>query len=167
MQSDILNLNNQGIINDLSSYSTTIQKNVNILGTSVVNTIIDMINRANGYMDLSTKNQSVIGHIASLDSGGLLSGWGSQGKLAMLHEKEIVLNKNDTSNFLKAINFTRDFFSNIKLPDLSGFKLNTAVAGGNNYYVNFNVDKMSGNQNDVNTFVSKFVNGIKSKGGNI
>jgi hypothetical protein len=168
MQNDILNINNKNIITELTSLSTQVQKNVGILGTSVVNTLIDAINRANGYMGLSTQNVSVIGHIASMDSGGKLPAWGSSGKFLLAHEKEMVLNKDDTSNFIKAINLTRDFFSNIiKLPDLSGLKVNTATPGGNNYYVNFNVDKMTGNQNDVTSFVSKFVNGIKSKGGTI
>jgi hypothetical protein len=167
MQKDILNVNNQNIMDSLTSLSTQVQKNVNILGTSVVNTLIDAINRANNYMYLSTQNTSVIGHIASLDSGGMLPSWGSGGKMLLAHEKEMVLNKTDTSNILKIVNVARDFFSNVvKLPDLNGMK--TAIAGGgNNYYVNFNVDKMTGNQNDVNTFVSKFVNGIKSKGGSI
>jgi hypothetical protein len=42
------------------------------------------------------------------DTGGYTGAWGSEGKLAMLHEKEIVLNKEDTSNMLKAVNILRD-----------------------------------------------------------
>jgi hypothetical protein len=139
MQKDILNINNQNIIASLNSLSSQVQQNVNVLGTS-------------------------IGHIASLDSGGYTGSF-TGGKLAMLHEKEIVLNQTDTSNFLKAINVTKDFFANlVKLPNLSGV-LSPATAGGNTYQVYFNVDKMTGNQNDVNTFATKFVNAIKMKGG--
>jgi hypothetical protein len=164
MRNDILNVNNQSIMDSLKSLSTQVQANVSILGTSVVNTLIDMINRANNYMYLGTANKDVIGHIASLDTGGY-TGTFSGGKLAMLHEKEIVLNKADTSNFLKAINLTKDFFANlVKMPNLNGV-LSPATAGGNNYYVNFNVDKMTGNQNDVNNFITQFVNGVKAKGG--
>lgn len=43
----------------------------------------------------------------SFDTGGYTGAWGSSGKAAILHEKEIVLNKDDTSNFLKAIDITR------------------------------------------------------------
>jgi hypothetical protein len=168
MRSNILNINNQSVIDSLNSLSTQVQQNVNLLGTSVVNTLIDAINRANGYMIFSNQNADAIGHIASLDSGGLTGSWGSSGKLAMLHEKEIVLNQADTSNFLKAINLTRTLFNNlVKLPNLSGLVSSPATAGGNNYYVNFNVDKMNGNQSDVNNFITKFVNGIKLKGGDI
>ena len=36
----------------------------------------------------------------SFDTGGYTGEWGSYGKLAVLHEKELVLNKNDTKNYL-------------------------------------------------------------------
>ena len=41
------------------------------------------------------------------DSGGYTGEWGSAGRLAMLHEKELVLNKNDTQNFLDATQILR------------------------------------------------------------
>ena len=33
--------------------------------------------------------------------------WGPEGKLAVLHEKELVLNKQDTSNILSAVDIVR------------------------------------------------------------
>ena len=39
----------------------------------------------------------------SFDTGGYTGEWGSYGKLAILHEKELVLNKDDTKNFLASI----------------------------------------------------------------
>jgi soluble lytic murein transglycosylase-like protein len=164
MRNDILNINNQSIVDSLKSLSTQVQANVNLLGTSVVNTLIDAINRANGYLNLSTTNAGSIGHIASLDTGGITPKF-SGGKLAVLHQDEMISNKVDTSNFLKSINLVKDMVSNIFNPsNLSGV-LSPATAGGNTYQVYFNVDKMTGNQNDVNNFVTKFVNGIKAKGG--
>ena len=41
------------------------------------------------------------------DTGGYTGEWGSSGKLAMLHEKELVLNKEDTSNMLDIVNVVR------------------------------------------------------------
>ena len=41
------------------------------------------------------------------DTGGYTGEWGSSGKLAMLHEKELVLNKEDTSNMLNIVNVVR------------------------------------------------------------
>jgi hypothetical protein len=42
------------------------------------------------------------------DTGGYTGAWGPEGKLAFLHEKELVLNKNDTDNILKTVNFVRE-----------------------------------------------------------
>jgi hypothetical protein len=168
MRNDILNINNQSIVDSLKSLSTQVQANVNLLGTSVVNTLIDAINRANGYMGLSTQNSSVIGHIASLAVGGITPNWsGKDGKLAVLHQDEMISNKVDTNNFLKSINLVKDMVTNLFKPaNLSGV-LSPATASGNTYQVYFQVDKMTGNQGDVNNFITKFVNGIKSKGGDI
>lgn len=44
---------------------------------------------------------------AAFDTGGYTGKWGDIGKLAVLHEKELILNENDTSNFLKAINVSK------------------------------------------------------------
>lgn len=44
---------------------------------------------------------------ASFDTGGYTGVWGDQSKLAMLHEKELVLNKVDTENLLKAVDIIR------------------------------------------------------------
>lgn len=42
------------------------------------------------------------------DSGGLTGSWGPEGRLAVLHEKELVLNKADTENLLTTVGFVRD-----------------------------------------------------------
>lgn len=53
--------------------------------------------------------------IGSFDTGGYTGSWDSSGRLAMLHQKEIVLNAHDTENFLSAINIVRDIASAIDL----------------------------------------------------
>ena len=40
--------------------------------------------------------------VQSYDTGGYTGDWGPEGKLAVLHEKELVLNAQDTENFLTA-----------------------------------------------------------------
>ena len=50
----------------------------------------------------------------SADTGMYTGEWGSNGKLAILHEKELVLNKDDTANLLKGI----DILKNINLNDI-------------------------------------------------
>lgn len=44
-------------------------------------------------------------------TGGYTGEWGEDGRLAMLHQKELVLNKKDTENFLSGISMIRDMTS--------------------------------------------------------
>lgn len=48
------------------------------------------------------------------DTGGYTGDWGPEGRLAMLHQKEIVLNAHDTENFLTAIGIVRDISDQIE-----------------------------------------------------
>lgn len=52
------------------------------------------------------------------DTGGYTGEWDSSGKLAVLHQKEIVLNKDDTANFLAGISVLRDIVKQIDLRSL-------------------------------------------------
>ena len=52
--------------------------------------------------------KNVINGKASFDTGGYTGEWGPEGRLAMLHEKELVLNKQDTENFLSATGILRE-----------------------------------------------------------
>jgi hypothetical protein len=73
-----------------------------------------------------TKNNDTVGPVLSgaalikrvigvtaenLDTGGYTGSWGSDGRLAMLHEKELVLNATDTANILKTVEFVREMQS--------------------------------------------------------
>jgi hypothetical protein len=48
-----------------------------------------------------------------MDTGGYTGTWDSSGRLAMLHQKELVLNASDTENMLEAVKFVRDITSTI------------------------------------------------------
>lgn len=43
----------------------------------------------------------------AFDTGGYTGEWGNEGKLAVLHEKELILNKDDTKNILAAVSLAR------------------------------------------------------------
>lgn len=45
--------------------------------------------------------------VTAFDSGGYTGRWGESGKLAMLHEKELVLNATDTENILQSVQILR------------------------------------------------------------
>lgn len=53
--------------------------------------------------------------LQSLDTGGYTGDWGNEGRLAMLHQKEIVLNASDTENFLRAVEIVREIAGIIDL----------------------------------------------------
>ena len=56
--------------------------------------------------------------LPSYDTGGYTGKWGPEGKLATLHEKELVLNKQDTQNILAAVSLIRQIASAIDLQAL-------------------------------------------------
>lgn len=47
------------------------------------------------------------------DTGGYTGEWGQDGKLAVLHQKELVLNASDTANMLDIVNIVRDIMQQI------------------------------------------------------
>jgi hypothetical protein len=55
----------------------------------------------------------------SLNTGGYTGAWGPEGRWAMLHQKEIVLNAHDTENFLSAIEILRGITQAIDLQAMS------------------------------------------------
>lgn len=69
------------------------------------------IHSADGkYGDLGwVKKSQLFGY----DTGGYTGTWGEDGRLALLHQKELVLNKDDTANMLSAMNVLRGIVSKI------------------------------------------------------
>ena len=53
--------------------------------------------------------------IDTYDTGGYTGEWGPEGRMAMLHQKEIVLNAHDTENFLTAIEIVRSIANQMNL----------------------------------------------------
>lgn len=68
---------------------------------------------AAGEVDLETLNKYAaqvdqsLSDFIGMDEGGYTGSWGPEGKLAVLHEKENVFNKNDTENLLDAAKILR------------------------------------------------------------
>ena len=65
--------------------------------------IASILARAN-IADVSTNGYS---STALYNTGGYTGAWGPEGKLAVLHEKELVLNAQDTENILSSVNILR------------------------------------------------------------
>ena len=84
------------------------------------------IHSADGkYPDLGWVKKS---QLSGYDTGGYTGEWGSDGRLALLHQKELVLNKEDTANMLNAISIMRNI-TNMLGSSVLG-KLAAATTGG-------------------------------------
>ncbi len=84
---------------------------------------IDAVN-LNGTYQYNIKGlgwirRSDIKAITKYDTGGYTGSWGSYGKLAMLHEKELILNKHDTENFLASMDILHNILQALDLNSLS------------------------------------------------
>lgn len=94
----------------------------------------------------SVYGQEVI--IPGYDTGGYTGNWNSsQGKLAMLHEKELVLNKEDTKNILGTVELVRKLSQKI---DLNAQTARYAF----NYHPIINNPKLTDRELQVNQTVS-------------
>ena len=71
----------------------------------------DIVNRVYDPTNLTTNMAAPT--FTSMDTGGYTGEWGDAGKFAMLHEKELVLNKDDTKNFLDALNISREVINSM------------------------------------------------------
>lgn len=87
-------------------------------------------NDAGGWTE---KNQ-IIGY----KTGGYTGAWGTDGKLSVLHEKELVLNKDDTKNMLAAVAILRNMIAEIKL---SNFNPSFGVRGASANNIANNVEQ--------------------------
>ena len=68
-------------------------------------------------------------------TGGYTGAWGPEGKMAVLHEKELILNSDDTINFLAGVNILREIAKMIDLQAASmamphGFTLPMSTSSG-------------------------------------
>ena len=82
-----------------------------IAGNKVDNKFISDIIRAEE--DLLNKR------ISSYDTGGYTGSWGPDGKLAVLHQKEIVLNAADTSNLLASVDLLHNILQVIDVQSMT------------------------------------------------
>ena len=64
-------------------------------------------------------------HATAYDTGGYTGAWGPEGKLAVLHEKEIVLNKDDTENMLKILDIVNNQINLNALNSVKSFNNST------------------------------------------
>jgi TP901 family phage tail tape measure protein len=94
---------------------------------------------------------------ASYDTGGMTPAWGNDPKLALLHEKELILNKNETSDFLKGLQILRNVIPQIVPTQTTTTNNNTPVT------VNMHVS-VKGGKNTGQDIVKQFITGLQRVG---
>lgn len=97
----------EGVTNDLTEYVESIDRN------------------AGEYFDPDEVRRL----IATFASGGYTGSWGPSGRLAVLHEKELVLNANDTLHFLQAAEILRGVSEAIDLQAMANQIMLNPYAG--------------------------------------
>ena len=102
------------VLNLMGSQSSTRSKNNSDDQTALAQYLLDTGEEAlakNINLDqynMSDEVRKELKNAVSGDTGMYTGEWGSSGKLAILHEKELLLNKDDTLNFLKALEVAKE-----------------------------------------------------------
>jgi hypothetical protein len=99
--------------------------------------------------DIAGMSDKDLNDFFGLETGGYTGAWGKSGKLAMLHEKEIVLNKDDTNNMLNMLSVSRDMSTIFDANKLkNSLNLNTK-ASEQNFHINDLVFPNVTNSNEI------------------
>lgn len=94
--------------------------------------------RASGSTAIFEEEDLRRAQVQAFDTGGYTGDWNSSdGRLAMLHKKEIVLDEDDTSNFLQALDILRSL----------NLSMLNSIAGMNSFYNNANTNWTNANTN--------------------
>ena len=102
----------------------------------------DGMNNRNTWVGWVNKDQ-----ISGYDTGGYTGEWGSTGRMAFLHEKELILNKEDTKNILAAVNGIRQF-SSVESAITKGIASMIMNMAGMSVNANYNTNEAKGNQTE-------------------
>jgi len=101
------------------------------------------------------------------ETGGYTGTWsGNDGRLALLHQKELVLNKDDTSNMLKIVGMVREFIGNVH--NISKFiPANETSSSNVTYNITMQIEKLTGDEKGGMTAFNRLVKEVRKKGGAI
>ena len=116
---------------------------------------------SSGSLTAEEMKKKILGGV-SFATGGYTGSWGEAGKLTVLHEKELVLNADDTANFLSAINTIRDLNSglnhSIQNAILNAVARTALSVGGLNTSALGSVNNNNSNTDNVYNITAEFPN---------
>ncbi|MEC0839241.1 phage tail tape measure protein, partial [Bacillus atrophaeus] len=95
------------IAKQLNEFSKFINSNMESIGKSISNNLIDKLKEASNALNTVTKGNTTGKKISSFETGGYTGTGLGAGKLAILHDKELILNKTDTENILDTVKAVR------------------------------------------------------------
>ncbi|MDK2561900.1 hypothetical protein, partial [Bacillus amyloliquefaciens] len=96
------------IAKQLNEFSKFINSNMESIGKSISNNLIDKLKEASNALNTVTKGNKTGKKVTSFASGGYTGTGLGTGKLAFLHDKELILNKTDTANILDTVKAVRE-----------------------------------------------------------
>ncbi|MFP7171394.1 hypothetical protein [Terribacillus halophilus] len=158
----ILNGQISDVTKQLNSFTNFINDNMEAIGESISNNLVDRLKEASEAFNVIVKENTTGKSVSSFDTGGYTGKWGSTGKLAMLHEKELVLNENDTSNLFKAVKEVRGLV-NVKTPQVP----DRQITNNNSSDTIFNItmhNKIEGHENPGDEITKTFVKEMANYG---
>ncbi|MCY8466858.1 peptidoglycan DD-metalloendopeptidase family protein [Bacillus atrophaeus] len=96
------------IAKQLNEFTKFINSNMSSIGKSISNNLIDKLKEAADALNTVTSGNTTGKKVSSFASGGYTGTGLGAGKLAFLHDKELILNKTDTANMLEAVKTVRE-----------------------------------------------------------
>lgn len=112
LEGKLMNGKISDINKQLSEFTKFINSNMESIGKSISNNLIDKLKEASNALGVVVKGNTTGQKIARFKTGGSVGKVPAQGALAVVDDGEIVLNKQDSVNMLKAVETVRDISQN-------------------------------------------------------
>lgn len=141
----------QATIRDLEAYVTELQRVANAEKGDFSDPAPDTSSSGDGENS---------GDAAGFDTGGYTGEWGPSGKLAVLHQKELVLNATDTANLLSVVDMIRALDMHAMSAQIGGILSTPGFHGGEsgNLEQNVKIEASFPNVQDRNEIEEAFNN---------
>ncbi len=193
LEGKLMNGKISDINKQLSEFTKFINSNMESIGKSISNNLIDKLKEASNALGVVVKGNTTGQKIARFKTGGSVGKVPAQGALAVVDDGEIVLNKQDSVNMLKAVELLREtkigdrsmgaiaksyesirsMFNNVAssvaIPKLSvpAFEVLECKNVTNNYSVNMHIDKMVADEKGANNALQTIRKGLKQMKGKV
>ena len=107
-------------------------------------------------------------YLKKFDTGGYTGDWqGNEGKVAMLHKKEIVLNERQTKDILdssKIMDKITSLMPNLKRNVMANELATGSMSIVNNYELHVNIERVNGDKKGADLVISEVMKGLKKMG---